>query len=95
MADVLQVITVSTAVVSGKGVLTGLIVSLGTTSSSGTIIIYDSTSASGTVIFQAEVFSSNRPTVILFEDRFAPRFTTGLYVALDANMIANIFATER
>ena len=95
MADVLQVVTTSTSVITGKGVLTGLIVSLGTTSSSGTIIIYDNTAGSGTIIFQAEVFSNSPPLVIMFEDRFAPRFATGLYVALDANVIANIWATER
>ena len=95
MADIHQVKTSSSVIVSGKGILKGLIASVSAASSQATLTLYDNTSASGTVIFQIELYSESDPLIIFFPDQYAPRFTTGLYLALDANLIAIIWASER
>ena len=95
MADIQQVKTASGVVVSGRGMLTGIVASVDGSASRGTVTAYDNTAASGTVIFQVEVFSEQAPWVLFFADRFAPRFGTGLYVAMDANVVAVVWASER
>ena len=95
MADIQQVKTSSGSVTSGRGILTGIVASLAGTASQGTLTVYDNTAGSGTVIFQAEIFSDSQPLVIFFADRFAPRFTTGLYVTLESGLVVNIWATDR
>ena len=95
MADIQQVKTASGVVVSGRGMLTGIVASVDGSASRGTVTAYDNTAASGTVIFQVEVFSEEGPLVLFFSDRFAPRFGTGLYVAMDANVVAVVWASER
>ena len=95
MADIQQVKTASGVVVSGRGMLTGIVASVDGSASRGTLTVYDNTSASGTAIFQVEVFSEEGPLVLFFSDRFAPRFGTGLYLSLDVNLIVNIWASER
>jgi len=94
MADVQVVKTANALIVTGAGFLTGLVVTL-TSGTSGTVTFYDNTSASGTVIFQAEVYSLHDGLIIFFSDRYAPRFATGLYIALDSNMCANVWAVGR
>ena len=95
MSDIQQVKTSSALIVTGKGILTGIIATVTAASSQATLTCYDNTSASGTIIFQAEVYSSQEPLVIFFPDRFAPRFTTGLYLALDSNLSVVIWASDR
>jgi hypothetical protein len=95
MADIQQVITSSGIVVTGRGILTGLVASVSTASSQATLTAYDNTAASGTVIFQVEIYSDQPPFEIFFSDRFAPRFETGLYLALDTGLGVVVWATER
>ncbi len=95
MTDIQQVKTSSASIVTGRGVLFGIIASVSAASSQATLTCYDNTSASGTVLFQIELFSEADPLVLFFSDQYAPRFSTGLYLALDANLIVNIWASER
>jgi hypothetical protein len=95
MADIQQVKTSSGLIVTGKGILTGLIASVTAASTQATITAYDNTAASGTIIFQVEVYSGQAPLVLFFPDRFAPRFSTGLYLALDANLTVVVWASQR
>jgi hypothetical protein len=95
MADSQQVKTSSASLVSGRGILQGIVACVSTASSQSTLTVYDNTAASGTVLFQVELYSSADPFVIFFSDRFAPRFETGLYLSLDANLIVNVWYSER
>ena len=95
MADIQQVKTASGVVVSGRGLLTGVVASVDGSASRGTVTFYDNTAGSGTVIFQVEVFSEVGPLVVFFEDRFAPRFGTGLYLEVDAGLVVVVWASER
>ena len=95
MADIQQVKTSSALIVSGKGILKGIIASVSAASSQATLTCYDNTAASGTIIFQVELYSSLSPLHIFFSDQYAPRFTTGLYLSLDANLIVNLWASDR
>jgi len=95
MADIQQVMTVSGGVVNGRGILTGMVASMDGSATRGTLTAYDNTAGSGTVIFQVEVFSEQAPVVVFFADRFAPRFETGLYLMMDANLVVNVWASER
>ncbi len=94
MADIQVVKTASALIYTGEGWLSGLVVSL-SSGTSGTVICYDNTSASGTKIFEAEVYSLHDPLIIFFADRYAPRFATGLYIELDANMVAVMWAVGK
>jgi hypothetical protein len=94
MADIQTVKTASALIYTGEGFLTGLVVSL-SSGTSGTMICYDNTAGSGTKIFEAEVYSLHDPLIIFFADRYAPRFATGLYIALDSNMSANVWAVGK
>jgi hypothetical protein len=95
MADIQQVMTASGAVVSGRGILAGIIASIEASASRGTVTAYDNTAGSGTIIFQVEVFSEQAPFVLFFADQYAPRFGTGLYLAMDAGLVVNVWASER
>jgi hypothetical protein len=95
MSDIQQVKTSSAAIVSGRGILKGIIASVSAASSQATLTCYDNTAASGTIIFQVEVFSEQAPFVLFFADQYAPRFGTGLYVAMDAGLVVNVWASER
>ena len=94
MADIQSVHTASALIHTGEGWLSGLVVSL-RDGTSGTITCYDNTASSGVKIFEAEVYSLHDPLIIFFTDRYAPRFATGLYVTLDANMIAVVWAVGK
>jgi hypothetical protein len=59
-----------------------------------TLTCYDNTAGSGTIIFQVEAYS-HQPLEIFFADRFSPRFSTGLYLTLDANLTLVVWASER
>jgi hypothetical protein len=95
MADIQQVKTSSGTVVTGRGILTGIVASVSTASSQATLTAYDNTVGSGTVIFQVEIYSEQPPFEIFFSDRFAPRFETGLYLVVDTGLGVVVWATER
>lgn len=83
MSDIHGVISTSTLIHTGIGMLTGLVASVDGTSDA-LVTCYDNTSASGTILFQAYIGPSdqNQPYQVFFSDRFAIRFTTGLYIAI-------------
>jgi hypothetical protein len=92
MADSIKALTASGLVYTGKGFLAGLVISFaGAWDATGTLIVYDNTSAAGTIIFQCEANLYNTQNEIFFPDRYAPRFTTGCYVALDANVTVTVW----
>ena len=95
MSDIQQVKTTSGTIISGRGILNGIVASVTAVDTKATLTAYDNTTASGTVIFQVAVYSSQAPLVLYFPDRFAPRFETGLYLALDANLAVVVWASQR
>ena len=95
MADIQQVKTSSGTIITGRGVLNGIVASVTAADSQATLTAYDNTAASGTIVFQVAVFSGQAPLVLFFPDRFAPRFSTGLYLALDANLAVVVWASQR
>jgi hypothetical protein len=95
MADIQQVKISSGGVITGRGILSGIVASVSASATQATLTAYDNTAGSGTVIFQVEVYAEQGPVVVFFEDRFAPRFSTGLYLALDANLTVVVWASAR
>ena len=95
MSDIQQVKTSSGTIISGRGILNGIVASVTAADTQATLTAYDNTAASGTVIFQVEVTSGQAPLVLFFPDRFAPRFDSGLYLALDANLAVVVWASQR
>jgi len=88
MADGIAVITTGTLIHTGEGQLYGILL----TASSGNPLctIYDNTE--GSIPKLIELYGAvNHPVYIFFPDRFAPRFATGLYVALAANLTATVW----
>ena len=95
MSDYQQHITSSTLIHTGKGKLNGLVASING-SSPVNLTCYDNTVASGTIIFKAAIAPADdsQPFALFFQDRFAPRFSTGLYISLGgATLEATIWAT--
>jgi hypothetical protein len=95
MADIQQVNTSSGVVITGRGILSGIVASVSASATQATLTAYDNNAASGTVIFQVELYSEQGPFVLFFSDRFAPRFSTGLYLAVDANLTVVVWASAR
>jgi len=90
MADIQGVYSASGLINTGPGVLTAVIIS--TTSATGvTATLYNNTAGSGTKVLEVMI-TNQAPLVVFFSDRFAPRFTTGLYIALAAGMTATVWA---
>jgi len=92
MADTVGVYSSSTLIYTGKGQLTGLVIS--TSAASGTATLYDHDEASGTKIFEV-IVAAGHPAIIFFSDPFSPRFVIGLYLALAANMSATLWTVNR
>jgi hypothetical protein len=92
MADVVGVYTSSGLIHTGKGVLQA--VTLTCTGTLGvTATFYDNTAGSGTKIFEASLVTSG-PLVIFFPDHLAPRFATGLYIALGLTISATVWSRQ-
>jgi hypothetical protein len=91
MADALSVHTASALIYTGKGVLSGAIIS--TTAATATATFYDNTSAANPKIVEV-IVAAGHPAILFFADRFAPRFATGLYLALGANMTATVWTVQ-
>jgi hypothetical protein len=64
--------------------LTGLVISANSSSAAPRVTCYDNTSGSGTAIFDVYIAlrTVNQPVQFFFPDRYAPRFATGLYIAI-------------
>jgi hypothetical protein len=91
MADAVGVYSANALIFTGKGQLTGLVIS--TSAASATATLYDHDEASGTKIFEV-IVSAGHPAIVFFADRFAPRFAIGLYLALAANMSATVWSLQ-
>jgi hypothetical protein len=91
MADHIDVKSASGVIHSGSGFLAGMVI----TASAGNPVVtfYDNTAGSGTKIFEAAIPSSGILS-IFFTDRFAPRYTTGLYIALADGLSATIWSRQ-
>ena len=91
MSDQILVVSSSSLLRTGPGQLVGLVITCSTLSALATF--YNNTSGSGTKIFEAHV-STNQPLVLFFSEKFAPFFTTGLYLSLAANLTATVWWRE-
>ncbi len=91
MANSLTVHSASALIHTGKGLLTAAIIS--TSAASGTATFYDNTSAAVPKIVEV-IVAAGHPAILFFADRFAPRFATGLYLALAANMTATVWSVQ-
>jgi hypothetical protein len=91
MADARAVYTSSSLIHTGTGQLVGVIL----TASTGTPLatFYDNTAGSGTKLLEIYVPTSC-PVIIFFAERFAPTFTTGLYLSLAANLSATVWSRQ-
>ena len=95
MSDIQQVLTASGLIYTGKGLLTGLVASVSHGAANATLTFYDNTAGSGTKVLELEIELDAQPYTLFFTDRFAPRFTTGLYVVMDADTVLNVWAAGR
>ncbi|HEX9091031.1 MAG TPA: hypothetical protein VF831_06045 [Anaerolineales bacterium] len=91
MADVISVNTASGLLHTGSGQLVGLV--LTSNAAALQVTIYDNTSGSGTIIFSAYV-SNALPLVLFLADRFAIKFSTGLYLNLAAGIAAVVWSRQ-
>jgi len=92
MADVISYHSASALIYTGPGELIGFVVSC--SSATGTQFeFFDNDEASGTWLFSAFV-SSNHPLIIFFPEHVRPRFTIGLYLVLEANVIATVWTRQ-
>jgi len=88
MADYLTCYTPGTDVQvdTGKGHVAGVLLS-STSTTPGAFVLYDYAGASpptGPAILMASV-TAYSPVILLFNDRFAPRFSDGLWLHLSAD----------
>lgn len=81
MTDVNWVYTINTLIYTGKGHVAGLVAS--TTAANGGITLRDGLDASYPKMFQV-AFDSAHPFMVFFNDRYSPRFYTGLYLEITA-----------
>jgi hypothetical protein len=95
MPDIQRLLTASGLVHTGPGLLTGLVACVSHGSANSTITFYDNTAGSGAKILELEIEMDAQPYNLFFTDRFAPRFTTGLYVVMDADTALNVWAAGR
>lgn len=91
MANAVTITTVGALIHTGKGAITGLVITASTGNPLTTF--YDNTAGSGTKLFEVYT-SSAHPTVIFFPDAYALRFTTGCYIALAANQTATVWTRQ-
>ncbi len=94
MADLLDIYTPdqNVQVHTAKGHLAGVVVT-STSSTSGACTLYDYDGAGppdGPKIFEVMV-CANAPVIILFNDRYAPRFHDGLWLISGNNVYCSIW----
>lgn len=94
MTNYQQVLTASTLIHTGRGLLAGLVISAAPDTPAAHVTCYDNTAASGTKVFEAylDEAGSSQPFTLFFADRFAPRFATGLYISL-TGAVVNVWAS--
>ncbi len=91
MADVISVHPATALVHSGKTQLIGLVITASVANAKFTID--DSIGGGGTKILEGFV-STPQPLVLFFSDQHSPRFATGLYLTLAANMEAILWTRQ-
>jgi hypothetical protein len=93
MPDIHTTIAASAQIHTGFGFLTGLVVS-NSGAAGGKLSLFDNVGAGGTLVFQIDVapVAAEQPFTLFFSDRFAPRFTAGLYAQLAVGMSLNVWA---
>jgi streptogramin lyase len=94
MADSTTVLTSSGLVASGQGALYGFIASGTKPATTANVTFYDNTAGSGTMILKVSVNGSSTPLAVFFPDNLAPRFTTGLYITLDADCLITVWTSS-
>lgn len=92
MSDYLGVFTASGLIHTGRGQLTGVVLTCSSTTA-GVVTFYDNTSATGTKLFEAPV-SAYSPVSIFFQERFGPKFVNGLYLSLGTGVTATVWARK-
>ena len=93
MADVVTVQAASQnkQLTTSPGAVAGLVItSTSATPTSLALYDYDGAGPPSTKIFEAMV-GSDGPLVVFFADRFAPRFTAGLWLISGANLSVTIW----
>ncbi len=90
MADRLNLYTASSLVYTGKGHLTGILVSTTSATAVGCICYDATTDGGGAKLFEMMV-TDQSPVVIWFKDQYAPRFSTGLFIHLGLGMYATVY----
>jgi len=88
MADHRETISVSSLLRTGAGQLMGFSITAAAGAPKATFD--DSVDGTGTVIYEVYVSYLTNVT-IFFPDRFAPFFTDGLYLTLDADLTATVW----
>lgn len=79
MPDTVTVHTTSEVIYNGSGHVAGFVAS--TTAVAMGMSLYDGLDNTGTKLFQI-AFDVDHPVTLFFNDRFAPRFHTGLYLEI-------------
>ena len=95
MSDIQQVKTSSGTIITGSGILNGIVASVTAADTPGDAdrLRQHRRQRDGHLpgggVFRAGAL------VLFFPDRFAPRFNTGLYLALDADLAVVVWASQR
>jgi hypothetical protein len=92
MAVVLSYHSADALIYTGAGRLTGFIITC-SSATAAQFEFYDNTVAGGTWLVSAFV-ASNHPLVIFFSEPNAPKFTLGLYIDLEPNLIATVWTRQ-
>jgi hypothetical protein len=92
MPDARAVYTVSTLIHTGRGQLMGLVIT-NSSATSSIATFYDNTAGSGTKLLELHVSDAD-PAQVFFAGRFAPKFSTGLYLSLGSNLTATIWSRQ-
>ena len=93
MVDVLQVVSASALIDTGKGFLAGIVISCSSTTAAQ-VVIYDDLGDEFTDKLLEAWAAAPNPLVIFFADRFAPRYNTRLYIFLEANLVATVWTHQ-
>ena len=93
MADVLSYHSSDALIYTGAGRLTGFIITC-SSATAAQFEFFDNTVSGGTWLVSAFA-SSEHPLVIFFSEPNAPKFTIGLYLVLEPNLIATVWTRQQ
>jgi hypothetical protein len=92
MADARAVYSASALIHTGKGQLMGVVIT-NSSATSSTATFYDNTAGSGTKLLEFHLSDAD-PVQVFFTERFAPKFSTGLYLSLGSNLTATVWSRQ-